>query len=162
MDRRAWRATVHWVAKSRMGLSDQTTASTFHCVDGPHFVYRFLGPWTLSCIHLLAVVSEGGDSGPSFQKARFKAMISPRPGCSRDGKAETLTTLLSQITLPWEEAHLLLSVSTRRSDFIHWRNPTSSVRTPREERCFCLGVWVSPLWVCPGPGQARGVHQARA
>ena len=47
-----------------------------------------------------------------------------------------------------------------RGDLTRQRSSTSSVPTRREERRFCLGIWVSPLRVHLGLGQDRGGHRA--
>ena len=49
MDREAWRAVIHGVAKSQTRLSD-------YCMYIPHFVYSFVDGH-LGCFYLLAIVN---------------------------------------------------------------------------------------------------------
>ena len=47
MDREAWRAAIHGVAKSRTGLSDWTEVNwILHCVYVPQLSYPFICWWT--------------------------------------------------------------------------------------------------------------------
>ena len=58
MDREAWRAAIHGVAKSRTRLSERTELDwIFHCIYILHLLYLFFCQWTLGCFHVLAIVN---------------------------------------------------------------------------------------------------------
>ena len=51
MDRGAWRATVHRVAKNRTQLRDwHTQCSLFHCRHTLHFPFPFIHQWALALL----------------------------------------------------------------------------------------------------------------
>ena len=47
MDREAWRAAVHRVAKSWTRLSDLVTELNFHCIYVPQLLYPLICRWTV-------------------------------------------------------------------------------------------------------------------
>ena len=58
MDREAWRAAAHGVAKSRTRLSDWTELNWVICyMDKPHFIYLFISgnKVQLGCFHILSI-----------------------------------------------------------------------------------------------------------
>ena len=87
MDREAWRAAIHGVAKSRTRLSDWTELNCiFHCIYVPHlFLIHSSVDGNLGCFHVLAIVNS--DAVNIRVHAAFQIMVfsgyMPRSGIAK-------------------------------------------------------------------------------
>ena len=123
MDREAWHATIHGVAKSWTQLSDSTELNwIFHCMYVPQFLYPFICPWTtrfllcpaaaaksLQSCPTLCDPRDGSPTGPPFPEIlQARTLEWVAISFSNAWKWKVKGKLLSRVRLlvtPWTAAH---------------------------------------------------------